>query len=134
MRAKLLCAVIVLGLILSAPAGGMAFTFNTIDVPGATLTLAHGINNIGQIVGAFYDGTTYHGFLKDGTTFTTIDAPDSPMFRTLQTQALGINDDGQIVGTVIYFDTTFNPHGFLKDGALHHHRCPRRPLHTSRPD
>ena len=33
MRAKLLCAVIVLGLILGAPAGGMAFTFDTIDYP-----------------------------------------------------------------------------------------------------
>ena len=37
--------------------------FTTIDVPGATSTSAFGINDSGQIVGSFYDGTTTHGFL-----------------------------------------------------------------------
>jgi hypothetical protein len=38
-------------------------TFTTFDVPGATLTLASGINTEGQIVGWFSDGTRDHGFL-----------------------------------------------------------------------
>jgi uncharacterized membrane protein len=37
--------------------------FTTIDVPGATQTCAYGINDLGQIVGSFSDGTGTHGFL-----------------------------------------------------------------------
>jgi probable HAF family extracellular repeat protein len=38
--------------------------FTTIDVPGATLTQAFGINELGQIVGRFRDaGGASHGFL-----------------------------------------------------------------------
>ena len=48
------------------------WTFTTIDVPGVSVTHAFGINNAGQIVGAFKDsGGSFHGFLKDGPTFTS---------------------------------------------------------------
>jgi probable HAF family extracellular repeat protein len=82
-------------------------TFTTIDVPGATETVARGINETGQIVGWFIDamdGHT-HGFLKDGTTFTTIDVPGAT-----QTIASGINEAGQIVG---WFIDARGEHGFV---------------------
>jgi uncharacterized membrane protein len=62
-------------------------------VPGATYTLASGINDAGQIVGAFSDGITTHGFLDTAGSFTTIDVP-----YKIESYALGINDAGQIVG------------------------------------
>lgn len=40
-------------------------TFTTIDVPGATSTVAHGVNDAGQIVGQFLlsDPLHPHGFV-----------------------------------------------------------------------
>jgi len=71
-------------------------------------TLADGINNIGQVVGHFQDaGSVFHGFLKNGDRFTTIDLP-----AALSTYALDINDSGEIDG--FYFDTTGTPHGFVR--------------------
>src|SRR5262249_7724972 len=70
----------------------------------------YGINNAGQIVGVFADGTGVHSFLKDGATFTTIDVPGAVF-----TGANGINDAGQIVGG--FNDVGEEDHGFLKDGA-----------------
>jgi probable HAF family extracellular repeat protein len=91
-----------------------AFTFTTIDVPGAApgSTRAAGINNPGQIVGSFAAGATTHGFLDTGGSFTTIEVPAPP--PPPGTVASGINDAGQIVG---YFnDGTFD-HGFLDTGG-----------------
>jgi probable HAF family extracellular repeat protein len=71
-------------------------------------TIANGINNIGQVVGHFQDaGSIFHGFLKNGDQFTTIDAP-----AALSTFAIDINDGGEIVG--FYLDTTGTPHGFVR--------------------
>src|SRR5437773_4169144 len=62
-----------------------AFTFTTIDVPGATLTNAIGINAHGQIVGAFTDaGGAFHGFLLDGGTFTPADPPGATPGAAIQ--------------------------------------------------
>ncbi len=81
-------------------AGGL---FTSFDVPGGTwgTTVAHALNNVGQIVG-FYDTVApvcggfpqEHGFLRDaGGTFTTIDAPGA-----FYTHAAGIDDEGTVVG------------------------------------
>jgi hypothetical protein len=35
------------------------------------------INTSGQIVGYYFDGSTNHGFLDSGGTYTTIDYPGS---------------------------------------------------------
>jgi len=43
------------------PANGAAFTFTTIDVPGAVNTRANGINDAGQIVGFFSNSMGAHG-------------------------------------------------------------------------
>ena len=82
--------------------------FTTFDAPGATTgTTAFGINDRGQIVGKYNDGTSSsgpgareHGFVRhpDGR-FTTIDLPG-----VRSTSPLGINDRGQIVG--VYSLTT----------------------------
>jgi uncharacterized membrane protein len=63
------------------------------DVPGSLGTGALGINNAGQITGA-YDDTAgrHHGFVLRRGHYTTIDAPG----RTV-TDAWGINDRGEIV-------------------------------------
>ena len=40
-------------------------TFTTIDVPGASFTIAFGINDRGQIVGIYGGAAGIHGFLLD---------------------------------------------------------------------
>jgi len=56
-----------------------------------------GINNAGQIVGEYSDGSGIHGFLFSGGTYTTLNDPLAPNF----TEALGINSAGQIVGDYV---------------------------------
>ncbi len=74
------------GILVTAPiaAGSSAnaakFSFTQIDVPGASRTVARGINDAGQIVGPFDNSTGCHGFLYSGGSFTQIDMPGA--FRT----------------------------------------------------
>ena len=57
---------------------GSEYSFFTVPGAARTGTLANGVNNTGQVVGYFQDASgVYHGFLKDGEDFTTIDAPDA---------------------------------------------------------
>jgi hypothetical protein len=105
-------------LVLGAPAltllalasGASAFTFTPIDVPGAGFTQAYGINKAGQIVGAYYDGTGIHGFLRstDGT-FTTFDAQGA---QEGSTNAFGIGGK-KIVGYYLGLDGP--QHGYLRN-------------------
>ena len=99
-----LAAVLVLSVLASTSSSAPAPTFSTIDFPGASFTVAFGINNRGEIVGnyGFADGTG-HGFLLDKGNFRTIDFPGA------FTQASGINNRGQIVGAA------GRTHGFLLD-------------------
>jgi probable HAF family extracellular repeat protein len=94
-------------LVWAIPAEVSAFAFVPIDVPGATLTVAHGINGGGQLVGFFETSGAGapHGFLDSGGSFTPIDVPGAPF-----TIALGINTGGQIVGQA-------GAHGFLDSGG-----------------
>jgi uncharacterized membrane protein len=58
-------------------------------------------------VGYYYDADGKgHGFLLDNGSYTTLDPPGSTY-----TQANGINDSRQIVGS--YVDAAGNAHGFL---------------------
>ena len=78
----------------TSSANAAAYTFTTIDVPGALGSSgAAGINNAGQIVGGFADHAGPHGYLDTGGSFTTIDVPGAS-----STEALGISNAGQIVG------------------------------------
>ena len=81
--------------------GGPTFKFVSIDVPGATNTLATGLNPRGAIVGIYYDTAgNEHGFLLKNGNFSTVDVPGSVVgvSGTLQTEANGINAAGEIVG------------------------------------
>jgi probable HAF family extracellular repeat protein len=75
-------------------------------VPGSSASHAFGINDAGQIVGAFTDATNKtQGLLYNGGSFTTIDPPGS-----MYTEARGINTAGQIVG---YCRDATGTHGFI---------------------
>lgn len=52
------------------------YQFTTIDVPGASSTTIMGINDAGQVVGAFFNASIFLGFVRDSNgSFTTIDVP-----------------------------------------------------------
>src|SRR5262245_2685714 len=85
------------------------YTYTTIDDPLATLgTVASGINDMGQIVGAYRDGSGGHGFLLSGGTYTALNDPSG-----FDTTAIGINASGQIVGS--YQADAITQKGFLYD-------------------
>jgi probable HAF family extracellular repeat protein len=67
----------------------------------------YGINNLAQIVGG--DSNTFGGFLLSGTSFMSIGPPATA------SQALGINDRGDIVGNFVL--ARAQSHGFLYSGA-----------------
>src|SRR5262249_12253710 len=88
------------------------YTFTAIDVPDAIRTIAHGINDAGNLVGSYSDGFRNRGFLRSSEgDCTTLDLTDAT-----ESYALGINNRDEIVGW--YFDG-FRTHGFLRssDGA-----------------
>jgi probable HAF family extracellular repeat protein len=91
----------------------------TLDVPGSTLSQAFGLNNEGQVVGAFIDSAgKMHGFVFQHRHFVTIDDPNGIGTTTVN----GINDFGQIVG--FYVDSVGNTDGFLgtpEEEEHHHH-------------
>jgi hypothetical protein len=93
--------------------------FSPIAVPGASDTVAEGINSAGHVVGYYIDSLGTHGFTMGvGTpSFTTIDAityvPCAVPSAT-GTVVMAINATDQLVG--YYFDTcTGITHGFLLD-------------------
>ena len=97
-----------LGLALTAFASSVSaapYTFTTLDVPGASVTEADGINNAGQVVGFFNDSGVDRGFINTGGTFTTLDVPGAR-----GTNAFGINNAGQVVGV---FGDSSGSHGFV---------------------
>jgi probable HAF family extracellular repeat protein len=69
------------------------YTYETLDHPDATNTWAHGINDAGQVVGSYRDGSgKYHGYLYSGGSYTVLDCGHGA------TSANGINNLGQVVG------------------------------------
>lgn len=69
--------------------------------------MAFGINDKGMIVGQYTTGAGTPGFLLNGTTITTINAPTG---ATDVVNAQGINNDGLIVG--FYLGNDGQVHGF----------------------
>ena len=91
---------------------GAVLTFAPIDVPGASSTLARGINAQGDIVGFYGAGGAFRAFLLHEGTFTDIDVPGASF-----TRPRGINPQGDIVG---FYGAGGATHGFLlnKEGSL----------------
>lgn len=90
-------------------------TFTTIDVPGATATVAFGINAEGTTVGRYVSAGRTHGFVRtpDGE-ITTIDFPGAGF-----TASGAINNRGDIVGWYTLPTSAAIRHGFLlKDGEF----------------
>src|SRR6202044_1757906 len=90
---------------------------SNVDYPGAMVSQAFGINNLGQIVGTWED-TNYcdHGYLLSGGTYTSIDNPNTTCANG-GTALYGINDAGQMVGSYsnpggqsfVYYASKFYP-------------------------
>lgn len=90
-------------------------TFTTIAYPGSDgpSGAAFGINTDGKIVGAWEDtGGGEHGFILQGSTYTSIDVPSACF-----TFATGINKPGDILGW--YGDSSCTGHGFLLVGSTY---------------
>jgi hypothetical protein len=91
---------------------GENYSFFT--VPGAVNgAVAGGINNRDQVTGYYVDSSGLpQGFLKDGTNFTTFNAPGA-----LYTVAFGINNLGVVAG--LYVNPDHSHHGYLwRDGQF----------------
>lgn len=67
--------------------------FTELVVPGASTTVASGINSAGVVVGWYDEGERVRGFIYRNGAFTTVDYPDAVL-----TQLHGIGSDGTIVG------------------------------------
>jgi probable HAF family extracellular repeat protein len=88
--------------------------YTTIDDPLATNgTVPTAINDLGQIVGYYFDSTGTHGFLYSGGIYTTLNDPTAGTIFTVPT---GINDTGQIVGHY-NLSSSNAAHGFLYAGG-----------------
>jgi probable HAF family extracellular repeat protein len=85
------------------------YVFTPLDSinPSADRAAPYGINNLGQIVGG--DSNTFGGFLLSGTSYVSIGPP------AIASQALGINDRGDIVGNFVL--ARAQSHGFLYSGG-----------------
>lgn len=86
--------------------------FLTLAVPGASMTQAFGVNDSGEVVGAYTVGTgssaVMHGFTwRPGHGFTTVDDPHGVGTTTIN----GVNDRGDLVG--FYTDSAGNTDGML---------------------
>src|SRR5262245_33972641 len=106
---RFLCGLLALGLLVGGTGQAKAqpsYVYTKLDGPASDYTRAHGINDSGQIVGAYVEAAVTHGFLLDNGSYTTLDPPGS-----ISTRAYGINAAGQIVGD--YLDAGDTIHGFL---------------------
>ena len=93
--------------------GTDAATANLIDIPGATGSAGNGINDAADPGCIKHVGTYWtaegkaHGFVHlQAGQVASFDVPDA-----VQTQAYGVNDNGDIVGS--FQDRTGMTHGFL---------------------
>jgi hypothetical protein len=98
-----------------ANSGGSQYT--SFSAPGADPSLTPGgtatysVNDAGQIVGYSIDSTgIYHGFVKTGSSFTTLDYPGAAQYGG--TSANGINNEGVVTG-YYYSDSSSDLSGFI---------------------
>ena len=108
MRHAIKAALAGMGLAATAASSASAtpYTVTSIAVPGASETLASGINDAGQVSGGYVDASGTHGFVDTNGVFTTINAPGA-----ISTSVFGINATGQVTGS--YRDAAGITHGFV---------------------
>jgi len=88
--------------------------FSNVSYPGSMWSIAYGINNLGQIVGAWQDSAyCVHGYLLSSGKYTSIDNPNAVCVNG-GTWLSGINDAGQISG--FYIGQSAQLQGFLYYG------------------
>jgi uncharacterized membrane protein len=111
MKRPALLALSLLTLVASAYA---QLKFTSIDFPGGTLTTARGINDHGEIVGAYRIVPPRHAMLiKNGN---IIPLAPTTILGTDYSEAFKINDRGDVVGQIIGDDGF--AHGFLLSGGV----------------
>jgi hypothetical protein len=102
----------------AAKAAEPAYRYTRIDYPGATSTVAIGINSAGDIVGSYVDAFGTHGyFWRHNGDPIPINVRDSDAGgHVVYTDARGINPGGEIVG--MYYlageDRSIAGHGYLR--------------------
>src|SRR5215471_12461952 len=101
-RQKNLLVAFSVALGVTSTAIGQGGGYTAIDFPGASQTLAWGINKGGDIVGAYTIAGVSHGFKLTGSQFVTIDYPGAK-----STDARGINNRGDISGIYQSADDVF---------------------------
>ncbi len=122
-----LAVVLVLAGVLLIPASVRAqyYSYVNIDYPNE-FSAPLGVNDKGQVVGWWQDHSTgqVHGYLYDGTTYTSIDYPGAA-----GTEAVGINNAGVISG--LYYNSGSIPYGFIyNDGTFTQLSYPNTPYGT----
>jgi hypothetical protein len=96
----------------AAPARA-AYNFTTIDFPSAFSTTASGISG-STIVGYYQNAAGTYGFLYNGTSYSTLNAPGAHNSGSSGTYAFAVSGSN-IVG--IYNDASGNVFGFLYNGS-----------------
>lgn len=104
-------------------AGTHGFVFSgggliTLDYPGATETMAWGINDKGKVAGEYWsppenNRIKIHGFVVTGSNFSNFTTIDYPGVNSCY--ASGVNNNGQVAGA--YTDLTGGSHGFVYSGG-----------------
>ena len=89
-------------------------TYTLIDVPGSAFTYAYGINDGGQVVGVYNDGSSggaSNGYIYSGGSYTTLQVPGSTA-----TYSYNINASGEVVGQYSNGSTSY---GFVYSGGTY---------------
>ncbi|HUS18205.1 MAG TPA: hypothetical protein VMZ25_01020 [Terriglobales bacterium] len=103
------CLAMVLAVMVAALTGvsesraGTPETYTKLDVPGAVVTIASGVNPDGSVVGWYCqqlpcNASRFRGFLLQGGVYTTIHVPASPDRPAIGTQARYISPQGVVLG------------------------------------
>jgi hypothetical protein len=109
-------------LLVPAASAHAQFNFTSIDFPGGTLTTARGINNQGEIVGAYRIVPPRHALLIKSGQYIPL-APTT-VLGTHFSEAFKSNERGDVVGDFVGDDGL--THGFLlSKGCLDHAGFPR---------
>jgi hypothetical protein len=80
----------------------------TFDPPGSLQTAPQGINDLGQVVGTYWNGVVSYGFIRDPTGVIV----SFGVAGSSNTQAVAINASGETTG--YYYDSSNLPHGFVR--------------------